>query len=89
MKRTYHDVEVEWGGKRVRLFDAGYGLLLTCCRVAGWELWNRWGGKEELLAGEYHTTPLKVFVAGQLVCGRERRPAPSAQPEQSHRETTR
>lgn len=68
-KRTYHDVEVEFGGKRIRLFDASYGLLLRCTRATGWELWNTWDGTEELLAGEYHTTPLRVFVAGVVVCG--------------------
>lgn len=67
--RSYHDVEVEFDGKRVRLFDAGYGLMLTCTRMGGWELWNKWAGKEELLAGEYHTIPLRVIVDGVVVCG--------------------
>lgn len=68
--RSYHDVEVEFSGKRMRLFDASYGLLLSCTRCGGWELWNRWGGKEELLAGEYNEIPLRVYVAGILICGK-------------------
>jgi hypothetical protein len=68
--RSYHDVEVEFSGKRIRLFDASYGLLLSCTRCGGWELWNRLGGKEELLAGEYNEIQLRVYVAGILICGK-------------------
>lgn len=59
---SYHDVVVSFGGQRHRLFDVSYGLQLQCTRVAGWELWNRWGGVNELLAGEFHTVPLTVEV---------------------------
>ena len=68
-KRTYNDVEVEFNGNRKRLTDSSYGLRLTCTRASGWELWNIWGYKEELLAGEFHTNPLTVFVGGDVVCG--------------------
>lgn len=67
--RSYHDVEVEYGGKRFRLFDVSYGLRLTCTRAGGWELWNMWEGKEEFLAGEFRDPPLRVYVAGVLICG--------------------
>jgi hypothetical protein len=67
--RSYHDVEVEFGGNRYRLFDVSYGLMLTCTRMGGWELWNRWDGKDELLASEYGTIKLTVIVDGIVVCG--------------------
>lgn len=84
--RSYHDVEVEFGGKRLRLFDAGYGLLLTCNRASGWRLWNTWGGRDELLAGEYDEPILRIYVAGALVCGRQSasngpRPSPAESAE--------
>jgi hypothetical protein len=66
---SYHDVEVEFAGKRYRLFDESYGLRLICTRAGGWELWNVWNGVEELLAGEYNEIPLTIFVDGKIICG--------------------
>jgi len=65
---SYRDVEVEYKGDRFSLFDS-YALRLTCTCAGGWELWNTWEGKEELLAGEFDVVPLRVYVAGVLVCG--------------------
>jgi hypothetical protein len=64
--RSYHDIEVEFDGKRVRLFDAPFSWNLMCARTTGWQLREN----ETLLAGEYDTMLLRVYVAGQLVCGR-------------------
>lgn len=69
VKHSYHDVEVEFNGLRVALFDASWGLRLTCTRFGGWELWNLWDGKEALLAGEYNAVPLRVYVSGVMICG--------------------
>ena len=64
---SYHDVVVSFGDKKIPLFDASYGLMLTCTRAGGWELWNRWGGTEELLAGEFNEVPLTIEVAGHAI----------------------
>jgi hypothetical protein len=69
--RSYHDVEVGFDGKRGKLFDLSYGLELTCTRAGGWQLWNKWEGRSTLVAGEYDSPELMVWVAGVLVCGSE------------------
>lgn len=66
---SYHDVEVEFNGKRMRLFTSSYGFELTCNRVGGWRLWHKWQGEYKLLAGEYDEPRLRVYIAGSLVCG--------------------
>jgi hypothetical protein len=66
---TYHDVVVQIKGQDYRLFDHSYGLRLTCTRAGGWELWNMWGGKEELLGGEFAGLgPFSISVQGMLIC---------------------
>ncbi len=66
---TYHDVIVHAAGRDLRLFDHSYGLRLTCTRAGGWELWNMWGGEEELLGGEYAGLgPFSVSVQGMIIC---------------------
>lgn len=66
---SYHDVVVFAGDKRLCLFDSSYGLQLHCTRVAGWQLWNVWDGKDELLAGEYNPEkPIRVEVRGVVIC---------------------
>jgi hypothetical protein len=65
---SYHDVVVFAGDQRLRLFDCSYGLQLQCTRSAGWELWNVWDGKEEFLAGEYSSKPLRIEVRGVVIC---------------------
>jgi hypothetical protein len=66
---TYHDVIVSVKGKDYRLFDHSYGLRLTCTRAGGWELWNMWGGKEELMGGEYAGLgPFSITVQGMTIC---------------------
>lgn len=66
---SYHDVVVFAGDQRLRLFDSSFGLQLHCTRSAGWQLWNVWDGKEELLAEEYSSTkPIRIEVRGVVVC---------------------
>lgn len=61
---SYHDVEVQFDGQRIRLFDASYSLMLTCTRAGGWRLYTRFNGEEKLLAGEYDNPPLEIFING-------------------------
>ncbi len=68
---SYHDIDVAFNGKRIRLFDAIYGLELTCTRVSGWQLWYTGDGREkaELLASEYGEIKLRIYVAGTMILG--------------------
>lgn len=66
--KSYHGVEVEYGGNRISLFGS-YSLRLTCTCAGGWELWGLLDGKEKLLAGEFDVVPLRVYVDGILICG--------------------
>lgn len=66
MTLSYHDVEVEFGEVREKVFNLPFNIKLTCTRVGGWELWDQ----DKLLAGEYGEVPLKVYVAGNLICGK-------------------
>lgn len=53
---SYHDLYITTSDiPRTSIFNLGYGLRVTCCRVAGWELWcyPDTGGDLILLAGEY------------------------------------
>ena len=72
---SYHDVEIEIitdeSTNRMLLFNMPYGVELECTRVGGWRLWNCW---TELLAGEYDTPQLKVYVKGHQICGAEDEP---------------
>ena len=67
--KSYHDVEVEFGGVRRHIFDMDFHYMLTCTRVGGWKLWH--GGS--VVAGEYHFAPLNIYAAGVLVCGKEKK----------------
>lgn len=59
---SYHDLYITTAGiPRTSIFNLGYGLRVTCTRVAGWELWHYPDSgftgaiAPELLAGEYAT----------------------------------
>jgi hypothetical protein len=65
---TYHDVVVFVEGQRIGLFNSSYGLQLHCTRSAGWQLWNVWDGKEELLGGEYSNKDFRIEVRGAVIC---------------------
>jgi hypothetical protein len=70
--RSYHDVEVEYEGGRFHIFDMPYSWHLTCTRAGGWELWDMWCAEGKLLAGEFNKRkPLRVYVAGVLICGKD------------------
>lgn len=49
---SYHDVIVYVGNVAYKPSE-NFGLLLTCTKVGGWELWNRWYGKETKIGGEF------------------------------------
>jgi hypothetical protein len=55
---SYHDLYITTAGiPRASIFNLGYGLRVTCTRVAGWELWYYpdSGVNPQMLAGEYAT----------------------------------
>jgi len=79
---SYHDVVVFVNDKPMRVFDASYGMLLTCTRAGGWELWENWRGVKNLLAGEYHeTNVLRIEIAGIPILGTNK-PILGAEPEE-------
>lgn len=83
---SYHHLHVTTADiPRARLFNLPYGLMVTCNRVAGWELWDasldvpaEW----KLLAGEYAGPDqwLVLDVAGYIILD-SRKPAPAPEPE--------
>ena len=66
---SYHDVVVYANGEKY-FIGRDYGLLLTCSRAGGWELWKNWGGKQLPLGGEYSGKDFCVAVRGVAVCGK-------------------
>lgn len=79
---SYHDLHITTAEiPRTSIFNLPYGLRVTCCRVAGWELWRHRdlnAGEYELIAGEYDGPEkwLVLDVAGHVIVdGREREPA--------------
>lgn len=65
---SYHDLYITTATlQRTSIFNLSYGLQVTCTRVGGWQLWNIWGGKEELLAGEYDGNGLRLDVGGHVI----------------------
>lgn len=69
---SYHDVEFQVGdGYRQKLSEAPFELMITCTRVGAWELFGKNIGlnERELLAGEYCSTPLRLYVAGRQIVG--------------------
>jgi hypothetical protein len=69
---SYRDVEFQIGdGPREKLFDAPFELMIMCTRVGAWELYGKHISlnERELLAGEYASTPLRLYVAGRQILG--------------------
>jgi hypothetical protein len=66
---TYHDLHITTATiPRTSIFNLPFGVIVTCTRVGGWEVWNRWDGIEELLGGEYHITKwLRLDVGGHVI----------------------
>ncbi|OQB12769.1 MAG: hypothetical protein BWY15_02063 [Firmicutes bacterium ADurb.Bin193] len=68
---SYHDVTVVVNGKKMRLFDSGYNLILTCTRSSGWELWSMEGSPSKewrLIGGEYDNAKFHIEVDGKIIC---------------------
>jgi hypothetical protein len=70
---TYHDIELEFGSVKQKIFDLPHNLKLTCTRVGGWELWQQ----DRVIAGEYNDIALKIYVAGILICGESKSDKPA------------
>jgi hypothetical protein len=69
---SYRDVEFQIGdGPREKLFDAPFELMIMCTRVGAWELYGKHISlnERELLAGEYASIPLRLYVAGRQILG--------------------
>ena len=68
-KHSYHDLEIETAEiARTSIFNLPYGLSVTCCRVAGWELWKDHrprGG--QLLAGEFSSNWLRLTLGDTVI----------------------
>ena len=74
---SYHDVVVYVDGTAYRIGDR-FGLLLTCTRSGGWELWadvdadQKPNGvtshEQKLIGGEYSGHDFRVEVAGVVIC---------------------
>ena len=77
---SYHDVRV-YVGSMVFKPSGNYALRLTCCRVAGWELWDTKMKTHEhwaLIGGEFDTFPFAIEVGDTMILGK--RPDTFAQP---------
>jgi hypothetical protein len=71
---TYHDLEFQIGDEpRRKLSDEPFAFQITCTRAAGWELWVH-GRHMAVVAGEFHTVPLRLYVAGVQICDPEEKP---------------
>lgn len=66
---SYHDLYITTAEiHRTRLFDLPYGLMVTCTRVGGWELWQSQSfAEKKLIAGEYDTHGLVLDVDGTVI----------------------
>jgi hypothetical protein len=65
---SYHDVIVYVDGYAYRP-SQNYALDLTCCKSAGWQLWRKWGGKEELIGEEFGVKDMCIAVDGLVILG--------------------
>ncbi len=62
---TYHDLYIETPYQnRISIFNLPYNHHIECRRTCGWILCvdNR------IVAGEYHDVPLRLDVAGTIIC---------------------
>jgi hypothetical protein len=76
---SYHDLHITTPTiKRASIFDLPYGLMVTCTRTGGWELWNNWSGKKECIAGEYGSIQcnnwLILDVDGHVIVDSSKKP---------------
>lgn len=72
---SYHDVSIFINDREFHIAGGGYGLELTCCRAAGWRLWNTWQTREtpELIGGEYDSEKFVIKINGCIICDNRRR----------------
>ena len=66
-KSKYQEVVVQVGEQEYRIFNRPYGIILTCTRLGGWELWERWKTGECLLGGEFQDTSFSIHVNGVCI----------------------
>lgn len=67
---SYHDLHITTDDiPRTSIFNLPFGLEVSCTRVAGWQLWNMWGGhaNAKLLAGEYDSKGLRLDIDGRVI----------------------
>jgi hypothetical protein len=68
---SYHDLHVTLPDmERASIFNLPYGIEVTCMRTTGWRVYMHHGSgtEPELLGGEYDNKPIRVDVAGFVVC---------------------
>jgi len=66
--KSYHDVTVIVDDVEYNLFNSSYGLILTCNRVSGWQLWfNIRTPEERLIGGEYNNNKFKIKFGDNIV----------------------
>ena len=72
-KRSYHDLEIETDKiPKTSIFDLPWGVSVTCCRVAGWELWqHHMTSGAKLLAGEFSSNWLRLYVGETVIVDSE------------------
>lgn len=63
---SYHDVVVIVNGVRYPISTCGYGLLLQCNRVAGWELIDTLATTDmrqwKVIGGEFSSEKFEIYV---------------------------
>lgn len=65
-KPSYHDLHITTAKiPRTSIFNLPYGLLVTCARTGGWELWET--KPDLLLAGEFHDEGLRLDVGDHVI----------------------
>ena len=70
MARSYHDVVVIIDGVRYPIKD-NYSYVLSCTKVGGWNLYNKWNGKETLIGGEFESDSFQIEVDNIIICGED------------------
>lgn len=68
-KPSYHDLHITTAEiPRTSIFNLPFALFVICTRTGGWELWEKWDGKERQLAGEYNNdNGLRLDVNGTII----------------------
>ena len=67
--RSYHNITVIVDGEEYKI-DTNYCYLLTCTKVGGWQLFNRWDGTEFLIGGEFDSEEFIIKCGEVIVCGK-------------------